>query len=182
MANRGPGVLGSLVRAALVVACAAGLLRLLDAVPELVGSATRERRLAGVEALDRGWRRRLLLPGYFPRALGWPPSTVRTIGKPVHTVVLGFAAAGGGEERVLLAQARDEAVPVDALPPAVLLGSSRATVEGREVALERRLGPDGALWYQAAWTRDGRGLVLRSRESEEQLLRMAASLRSEGHE
>jgi hypothetical protein len=180
MATRGPGVLGSLAAAALVLACTAGLLRLLDAVPDLVGSSTRERRLASVEELDRGWRRRLLLPGYFPRALGWPPSSVRTIGKPVHTVVLGFAGAGGGEERLLLAQAEGERLPPGLLPPGVLLGSARAVVEGREVDLGRLLGADGFLWNQVSWTREGRALVLRSRESEEQLLRLAASLRSEG--
>jgi len=180
--SRGPGALGSLVAAVAVAACAAGALRLLDAVPDLLTSSTRERQLGSVEALDRGWRRRLLLPAYFPRALGWPPSSVRTVGRPVHTVVLGFAPGPGEPERLLLAQALSETLPADLLPPGVLLSGGRVTVEGREVELGRVLGTDGVLWHQLRWTREGRAVVLRSRDSEEQLLRLAASLRSEGHE
>jgi hypothetical protein len=168
-------LLGSLASLVAVVAVALALLRLLDQAPELLSSTTRERRLAGLDALDPAWRKRLAVPVYFPSSLAWPPSSVRVVGQPAHTVVLGFTAPDGGAERLLLAQSAEGPLPDALLPPGVELASAGLPL-GRERATVTRLLAEGAVWQQVTWPRQGGTLLLRSRGSEEQLLRMASSL------
>jgi hypothetical protein len=169
---------GSLAAVAVVAALAVGVLRALDVVPEVLVSSTRQRQLGSLSELDRDWQRRLAVPAYFPSAVAWPPSSVRTVGRPARTVLLGFTAPDGGPERLLLAQSDRGPVPAGLLPGGVVLARASVPLGGAEAELTRRLGEDGLVWHQLAWTRGDQSLVLRSRGSEEQLVRMAASVRS----
>jgi hypothetical protein len=169
---------GSFAAVAVVAALAAVGLRGLDAVPEVLASSTRQHRLSSLAELDRDWQRRLAVPAYFPSAVAWPPSSVRTVGRPARTVLLGFTAPDGGPERLLLVQSDQTPVPSELLPGGVVLARASVPLGGTEAELTRRLGEDGLVWHQLAWTRGDQSLVLRSRGSEEQLVRMAASVRS----
>lgn len=168
--------------AVLLVAAAslAGLDRLGQALEasrtvQVVATVADAERLVG--------RRRLALPAYFPSSLRWPPQSVRVW--PVsRVVVLGLAARPGEPVAMELAQAVDEGQPVprEALAPLVPLATREVTLGGAPATLTRGLGAEGAAWVELAWTLGGRAVVLRSRGSEEQALKMAASLRVEAHD
>ena len=60
---------------------------------------------------------------------------------------------------------------------AASLGSSRVALGGREATLARVVGDDGEIWNELTWEQGGRSLLLRSRGSIDELLRMAHSAR-----
>lgn len=163
-----------------VLGMAALWLSLLDAVPSWVAGEPRDvRRVVSVEEAERRLRVRLFLPGYFPETIEWPPSTVRVAAGRAGGAALYFDGRRGGHYMLLAQSARTPEVPPRLLPPATVLDESPVWLLGERVKLRRIVGPDGTVWRELAWQAKGRGLVLRSRGSVEEMLRMARSAREE---
>jgi hypothetical protein len=135
-----------------------------------------------VAELEKAWHHRVAAPAYFPSAYAWPPSSVLGVGRPPRVVLLAFEGRDDGGVRLYLAQSSEGPLPDELLPTGVVMGQGEAAVNGAPAQLTRSLSEDGALWNEVRWTRGERAMLLRSRGSEEQLLRMAQSVRSEGHE
>jgi len=163
-----------------VVGMAALLLSALDAVPSWVAGEPRDvRRVSSVEEAERRLRVRLFLPGYFPQTIEWPPSTVRVVAGRSGGAALAFDGRSGGHYMLLAQAARSPEVPPRLLPPATVLDESPVWLQGQRVSLRRIVGPDGTVWRELAWQAGERGLVLRSRGSVDEMLKMARSARQE---
>jgi hypothetical protein len=177
-------LLRSTATLSLVLAIAAATLWGLDRVPQLLTMGRHEQHFATVGELERHLGRSLALPAYFPSSVRWPPTVVRLLGRGARVVVLGMRRSTGGGEAIWLAQTveGEEPIAADVLAPVVVMASEPVRLGTSSGTLSRALGEHGALWREVAWRRNGRSLLLRSRGGLEHLLRMAESMRSEGHD
>lgn len=163
-----------------VLGVTALLLAGLDAVPSWLAGEPRDvRRVSSVEEAERRLHVRLFLPGYFPQTIEWPPSSVRVIAGRSGGAALAFDGRSGGHYMLLVQAARSAEVPPRLLPPATVLDESPVWLQGERVTLRRIVGPDGTVWRELGWRAKERGMVLRSRGSVEEMLRMARSAREE---
>jgi hypothetical protein len=168
------------VGAVLVVAAGAlALLALLDGVPAWVTGEPREvRRARSVDEAERALRARLLVPAYFPASLSWPPERVRFTRGPPGAAAL-TVNARGGSPRVFLAETiAPGPIPGGLVPDVEVLDRSPVAIGATRGTLSRIIEDGGTAW-ELAWEQNGRSLLLRSRGSVEELLRMARSTREE---
>ncbi len=165
---------------AVVLGASAALLAGLDAVPSwIAGEARSVRRVASVAEAERRLRARLLLPGYFPDSIAWPPSSIRVAAGDPGGAALSFEGRRGGLHMLLVQTARPGEVPERLLPPATVLDDGSTALAEARASLRRIVGPDGHVWRELAWRQRGRQVVLRSRGSVEEMLRMARTTREE---
>ena len=178
---RAPGRLREAFRAAAalaaVMAAAAVVLATLDAVPAwIAGDARDVRRARTVDEVERRLRTRLVLPAYFPARLAWPPQRIRYVAGPPGAVSL-WVDARAGAPALLIAQTLGRgALPDRILPQAQELDGSPVAVGPAQGRLSRVV-EDGEVRWQLAWEQGGRSLLLRSRGTVDELLRMARSAR-----
>jgi hypothetical protein len=168
--------LGIVVSTLIVFAVAALLLDAVDAVPGFVtGEPRHVRRARTIEEVERRLRTRLLLPYYFPSTLTWPPQRIRfTIDPP--GVSLGVDAREGAPQ-IFVAQAIGGGpIPDRLIPDAQTLQSSPVWINAERGVLSRVV-MDGAIGWEVRWQQGGRRLLVRSRGTVEELLRMARSVR-----
>jgi hypothetical protein len=164
---------------ALVLAVTASILAALDAVPAWINGESRDVRLAqNLEDAERRVRARLVLPAYFPDTLAWPPRRIRVLAGQPPAVALELTGRGGGETRLVLAQTVGAGeIPERLLRPAGALDEAPVNVAGAQGRLRRIVGADGQIWREVAWTQGERSVVVRSKGSLEELLRMVRSAR-----
>ncbi len=161
----------------MVLAVAAALLAALDAVPSWVGGEPREvRRARTVDEVERRLRARLMLPAYFPARLAWPPVRIRYVVSAPGAVALTVAARGEGAGLLLVQTVRPGPIPRQLLPEAQELDRS-PLAGGPAAGVLSRVVEDGEMRWQLAWQQDGRSLLLRSKGTIDELLRMARSAR-----
>jgi hypothetical protein len=167
----------TVVGLAFVLGLAAAVLAILDAVPAWIAGESRDvRRAQTVHDAERRLHARLVLPAYFPDTLSWPPRRIRfTVGPP------GAAALSvdgrDGSPRLLLAETTAPGdIPEALVPEAQVLDRSQVAVGAARGTLSRVVD-DGVTGWQLAWEQDGRSLLLRSRGTVDELLRMARSAR-----
>jgi hypothetical protein len=170
-------VLKAVLSVLLVFGAAAVLLDAVDAVPGLVtGEPRHVRRARTVDDVERRLRTRLLLPYYFPSTLRWPPERIRfTIDPP--GAALGVDDARDGTPQIFVAQAIGAGpIPDRLIPAAQVLQSSPVWVNSERGVLSRVV-VDGLIGWEVRWQQSGRRLLVRSRGTVEELLRMARSVR-----
>lgn len=168
--------LGAVVSVFLVVATAAVLLVAVDSIPGLVtGEPRHVRRARTVDEVERRLRTRLLVPYYFPSTLAWPPERIRFTVDPPGAAL--SVAGRDGSPQVFLAEALGPGpIPARLVPEAQVLHSSPVTVGGDRGVLSRVV-VDGVVGWEVRWEQGGRRLLVRSRGTVEELLRMARSVR-----
>jgi hypothetical protein len=167
------------VSLALVMGGAAAGLRVLDALPALVTGEARDRgRFESVDEVERAVHGRLLLPAYFPDRLRWPPETIRLHdGQPPSVTVEITDHVGIPALVVWQGLGLTDAVP-EHLPAFTRILSVTTVRVGEDRAdLVRAICADGRIWLDLRWEVDGRSLLVRSRGSVEELLRIAGSIR-----
>lgn len=180
-ASRAPGRLREAARAAAslvgVVVVAALALAALDAVPAWVAGDARDvRRARTVDEVERRLRARLVLPAYFPARLVWPPARIRWVVGPPGAVELAVDARGGGPALLLAQTVGRGELPERLVPPARELDRSPVAVGPARGRLARVV-VDGDMGWQLTWEQGERSLLLRSRGTVDELLRMARSAR-----
>lgn len=153
----------------------------LGAVPGWVaGESSALRRVATIEDAERRLGARVLVPGYFPDRLAWPPAEIRLAGGRRGSVLLVFAARDGGAALELLQATRDgEAVAPELLEGRSVLRTSRTTVGGAPGTISEVL-VGGLPMKELAWELHGRAVILRSGGDAEELFRIAKSAHREG--
>ncbi len=170
-------VVGSVVSIIVVFVGAAVILYAVDAVPAIVtGEPRYVRRAASVQEVERRLRARLVLPYYFPNTYVWPPRKVRyAVGPPAAAAVT--ADGRDGDRRLLVAETLSAGpIPPQILPEAQVIHSSPIAV-GPYPGTLSRVVEDGQVGWQITWQQQGRNLLVRSRGSIEELLRIARSAR-----
>lgn len=172
-------VAGIVMALSMVLGVTAGLLRVADSVPGLIrGEPKGATRLLSIDAAERRLGERLWLPAYFPDTLSWPPAAIVVRRGPPPSVAVTFVDRGG-EPALVLGQSLGTTAPVPEELQARDPVLHRVTVplhDGRATLL-RLAGRDGRIWHDLAWEMEGRRIVLRSRGSVDELLRMARSVR-----
>lgn len=163
-----------------VVLATVASLALLGWIPVWLGGDKGAVHVATVQEAERRLGARVLVPGYFPASLAWPPAEIRVAGGRHGSVLLGFAAREGGS-RVELLQAIEPGAEIarELLEGRTVLRSSPAVVGGRPATLSDVLS-GGKRSHELAWELQGRAMVLRSSGDVEELFRMAKSAHREG--
>ncbi|HTN51181.1 MAG TPA: hypothetical protein VML50_02160 [Anaeromyxobacter sp.] len=164
-----------------VVAASAAVLAGLGALPGwIAGEARAVARVRSVDEAERRLGARLALPAYFPQRLAWPPAAVRVAGGRGGSAAIEVAGRDGAPALLLL-QATEEGGEI----AAALLGertvvSTRRAAVGSVPATLAAVLVEGRPWEELSWQVGGRAVVLRSCGGEEELFRIAHSVRREG--
>lgn len=164
-----------------VLMASALALAALGATPRwLVGDGRGMRHVPTVQEAERRLGARILVPGYFPARLEWPPSVIEVAGGRRGSVLLVFPARDGGPEVELL-QATSEGEPIaeELLEGRTILRSGRTTVGSLPATISDVL-VHGRPRVELAWEIRGRAVILRSAGDVEDLFRMARSAHREG--
>jgi hypothetical protein len=153
----------------------------LGALPGLItGDRGTLRRAETIQDAERRLGARVLVPGYFPARLVWPPATILVAGGRHGSVRLDFEARDGGAGlHILQATEIGEPVADELLQGRTVLRTSRATVSAQPATLSDVL-VDGSLHRELAWEMHGRAIILRSAGDVEELFRMARTSHREG--
>ncbi len=153
----------------------------LGALPRWISGESRSvRGVATIQDAERRLGARVLVPGYFPDRLAWPPAEIHVAGGRRGSVRLAFAPREGGPGVEMLEATRDD----DPIAPDLLrdrtvlrtaptkLGSTPATISDVLVG--------GHPAREIAWTLHGRAMLLRSAGDLDELFLMARSAHREG--
>ncbi len=170
---------GAVASVAVVFAAAAVLLYALDSVPAIVtGEPRHVRRASSVVEVERRLRARLLVPYYFPKSLAWPPQRIRFVVGPPGAAALWVDARDGGPRLLVAETLGPGPIPTRLVPEAQVIHSSPVAV-GKARGNLSRVVDEGAMAWQIAWEQGGRSILLRSRGTVEELVRIARSVREE---
>jgi hypothetical protein len=184
-AERAGGAGGELARMlasfAWVVAATAATVAVLGALPRWVGGESGAvRGAATIQDAERRLGARVLVPGYFPARLEWPPAAIHVAGGRRGSVRLAFAARDGGAPVEMLQSTRDdEPIAPDLLRDRTVLRSAPTSLGATPATISDVL-VGGHPAREIAWTLHGRALVLRSAGDVDELFRMARSAHREG--
>lgn len=155
-------------------------LALLGALPIWLGGDAGAVRVATVQDAERRLQARVLVPGYFPERLAWPPAEIRVAGGRHGSVLLAFACRDGGPAVELLQTLEPgEEIAPELLGARTVLKTSPASVGGGAATLSDVLA-GGTRTRELSWKVQGRTMVLRSAGDVEELFRMAKSAHREG--
>lgn len=170
-------VVGSVAAVLLVTAGATLLLSGMDAVPGWITGEPRYVRKAGtVQEVERRLRARLVLPYYFPSSLVWPPRRIRYTVGPPGAAALTVDDRDGAPRLFVAETVAPGRIPDRLLPDAQIMTSSPVAVGPTRGTLSRVV-EDGVMGWQLTWEQGGRSLLVRSRGTVDELLRMARSAR-----
>ncbi len=163
-----------------IFAATAVAIAALGALPGwLVGDAGTARRCATLEEAERRLAARVLVPGYFPDRLAWPPTEIRVARGRRGSVRLAFAARNGAAVELLQATRDGEPIAPELLEGRTVLHEGRAAVGAVPATLSDVL-VDGRAAHELAWELHGRAMILRSAGDVDELFRMAKSAHREG--
>ena len=169
--------LGAVGSVALVFGAAAVLLYAVDALPAwITGEPRHVRRAASIEEVERRLRTRLVLPYYFPKTLTWPPRRIWFTLGPPGAAAIAVDGREGGPGLFLAETLGPGGIPPRLVPEAQVLHRSPVTVGAAQGVLSRII-EDGSVGWELRWEQDGRTLLLRSRGTVDELLRIGRSAR-----
>ena len=153
----------------------------LGAIPAwVVGEGRAVHRVATVQDAERRLGARILVPGYFPSHLEWPPAEIRVAGGRRGSVRLTFPSRDGGPPVALLQAMREgEPISSELVGARTVLRTSPAAVGAQPATISDVLA-DGRPAKELAWEIEGRAMMLRSAGDVEELFRMAKSAHREG--
>jgi hypothetical protein len=176
MAHRPRSHLASLL---LTLAVTAASLRVLDAVPRAVTGLPRG--VIRLTSLDDAARRLgfgVPTPSVVPDDVDWPPRDILVGAHSSVTMTSRHRPDGPAWLIVAGAPARAGAIDPAVLPAVTVLQDTELVLgDGRTMTIQRQLDSSGALWHQASWREHARLLLVRSRGSLDELLRIAQSVR-----
>ena len=163
------------VAGAMVVAVA-----VLGAVPGwITGDRGVVREASSIQDAERRLAARVVVPGYFPERLVWPPRSIHIAGGRRGSVRLDLAARSGPDLHILESTREGEPIAPELLGSRTVLRTSRATV-GKLPATLSDVLVDGELHRELAWELGGWAIVLRSSGDVDELFRMARTTHRQG--
>lgn len=164
-----------------VLGATAATIAVLGAAPRWISGESRAvRGVATIQDAERRLGARVLVPGYFPDHLAWPPAEIHVAGGRRGSVRLAIAARDGGPGVEILEATRDdEPIAPDLLQDRTVLRTQRTTL-GPVPATISDVLVGGRPAREIAWTLHGRAMILRSAGDLDELFRMARSAHREG--
>jgi hypothetical protein len=155
-------------------------LAILGAMPGwITGDKGIVREATSIQDAERRLGARVLVPGYFPDRLLWPPRSIHVAGGRRGSVRVDFAARSGGDLHLLQATREGEPIAPELLGDRTVLRTSRTTV-GKLPATLSDVLVDGTLHRELAFELGGWAIVLRSSGDVEELFRMARTSHRQG--
>jgi hypothetical protein len=146
----------------------------------IVGERGTVRRAETVQEAERRLGARILVPGYFPERLAWPPRSILVAGGRRGSVRLDLDARDGGPDLHILQATREgEPISPELLQGRTVLRTSRTAVGHHPATLSDVL-VEGVPQRELAWENQGRAMILRSAGDVEDLFRMARTSHREG--
>ena len=163
-----------------VAGATVAMIAALGALPGwITGDRGTVRRVETIQEAERRLGARVLVPGYFPERLAWPPASILVAGGRRGSVRLDLAAHEGTDLHILQATREGEPIAPELLHGRTVLRTSRAAVGAHPATLSDVL-VDGRLHRELAWETQGRAMMLRSSGDVEELFRMARTSHREG--
>ncbi len=154
---------------------------LLGALPGwITGDRGIVREASSIQEAERRLGARILVPGYFPERLMWPPKAIHVAGGRRGSVRIDLAAREGPDLQILQATREGEPIAPELLGHRTVLRTSRTTVGPLPAKLSDVL-VDGTLHRELAWELKGWAIVIRSSGDDvEELFRMARTSHRQG--
>ncbi len=137
------------------------------------------REAASIQDAERRLGARILVPGYFPDRLLWPPRAIHVAGGRRGSVRLDFAARSGPPVYLLEATREGDPIAPELLGDRTVLRSSRTAIGNHPATLSDVL-VDGTLHRELSFDLGGWAVVLRSSGDLEELFRMARTSHRQG--
>ena len=138
------------------------------------------REASSIQDAERRLGARILVPGYFPERLVWPPRAIHVAGGRRGSVRLDFAARSGPDLHLLEATREGEPIAPELLGDRTVLRTSRTQV-GKLPATLSDVLVDGTLHRELAFELQGWAVVIRSSGDDvEELFRMARTSHRQG--
>jgi hypothetical protein len=137
------------------------------------------REASSIQDAERRLGARVLVPGYFPERLIWPPKAIHVAGGRRGSVRLDFDARTGPDLHILEATREGDPIAPELMGERTVLRTSPTTVGKRPAKLSDVL-VDGTLHRELAFDLDGWAVVLRSSGDVEELFRMARTSHRQG--
>jgi hypothetical protein len=164
-----------------VVGATAAAVGALGAVPGwITGESGAVRSAPSIQDAERRLGARILVPGYFPERLEWPPQRILVSGGRRGSVRLLIGARRGFGVELLEATREGEAIAPPLLEDRTILRTARTKVGAHPATISDVL-VDGRSFRELAWEVQGRAMILRSAGNDiEELFRMAKSAHREG--
>lgn len=164
-----------------VLGATAATIAVLGAAPRWISGESRAvRGAATIQEAERRLGARVLVPGYFPDHLAWPPAEIHVAGGRRGSVRLAIASREGGPGVEILEATRDdEPIAPDLLGDRTVLRTARTSVGSVPATISDVL-VGGHPVREIAWTLHGRAMILRSAGDLDELFRMARSAHREG--
>ncbi len=155
-------------------------LAVLGAMPGwITGDKGVVREAASIQDAERRLGARVLVPGYFPDRLVWPPRAIHVAGGRRGSVRLDLAARTGPEITLLEATREGDPIAPELLGDRTVLRTSRTSV-GKIPATLSDVLVDGTLHRELAFDVGGWAIVLRTSGDVEELFRMARTSHRQG--
>lgn len=155
-------------------------LGVLGAIPGwITGDKGIVREAASISDAERRLGARVLVPGYFPDRLLWPPRAIHVAGGRRGSVRLDVGARSGPDVHIFEATREGEPIAPELLGERTVLRSSRTAV-GKLPATLSDVLVDGTLQRELAFELHGWAVMLRSSGDVEELFRMARTSHREG--
>jgi len=152
----------------------------LGAVPGwITGDRGIVREVPSIQEAERRLAARVLVPGYFPERLLWPPRAIHVAGGRRGSVRLDVAARSGPDVHILESTREGEPIAPELMGSRTVLRTSRTTV-GKIPATLSDVLVDGELHRELAWDAGGWAIVIRSSGDLEELFRMARTTHRQG--
>lgn len=152
----------------------------LGALPGWIAGETAVRHVVSIEEAERRLGARLILPGYFPERLAWPPAEVRVAGGRRGSVALTFLDhAGAPALQIVQATSEGGAIAPALLADRRVLSAQRTAIGARPATLSTVL-VDGRRWQELSWDLRGRPVMVRTQGDVDELYRMARTTHREG--
>lgn len=155
-------------------------LGVLGAIPGwITGDKGIVREAASISDAERRLGARVLVPGYFPDRLLWPPRAIHVAGGRRGSVRVDVGARSGPDVHIFEATREGEPIAPELLGERTVLRSSRTAV-GKLPATLSDVLVDGTLQRELAFELHGWAVMLRSSGDVEELFRMARTSHREG--
>ncbi len=152
----------------------------LGAIPGwITGDRGIVREVPTIQEAERRLAARVLVPGYFPERLLWPPRAIHVAGGRRGSVRIDLAARTGPDVHILESTREGEPIAPELMGSRTVLRSSRATV-GKIPATLSDVLVEGELHRELAWDAGGWAVVIQSSGDVEELFRMARTTHRQG--
>ena len=163
-----------------VGATSALLIAGLGALPGWIGGETSVRHVGSIQEAERRLGARLVLPGYFPERLAWPPAEVRIAGGRRGSVALTFLDHAGRPALQIVQSTAEGGTVAPALLGSRTVLSAQTTAVGTRPATLSSVLLDGQRWQELSFDLRGRRVKVQTQGDVEELYRMARTTHREG--